>query len=66
VTALAKDDATATLSDRLDVLALAINDVPRYGLWEEDLAWIDLICFHRSYLCGRLSQYVNGMFYTAL
>lgn len=64
VTAIARDDAWATLRDRLEVLALAWGDAPRYWLIGRGFGMerLDLIPPDPAH-AGVWLQYVNGLFY---
>jgi hypothetical protein len=64
VSTLAKDDAAATINDRIEVLTLALHDVPEYwlvgrgfGMERFDLLPPDAV--H----AGVWQQYLNGSFY---
>jgi hypothetical protein len=67
VAALARDNALDTLNDRIEVLKLAINDIPRYLLIGRGfgMARFDILPSDEVY-AGVWLQYMNGAFYNGL
>jgi hypothetical protein len=67
VTSLARDDAVNTLTDRIDVLKLAIKDVPQYWLAGRGFGMerFDILPSDGFY-SGAMQGYINGFFYNGL
>ena len=64
---LARDNAVDTLNDRVEVLKLAINDIPKYWLIGRGFGMdrFDVLPSD-SYVSGVWQMYVNGYFYNGL
>lgn len=67
VTQLARDNAADTLNDRIEVLKLAVNDVPRYALVGRGFGMdrFDKLPSDAAY-SGVWLQYINGYYYNGL
>lgn len=67
VSTLARDDAYATISDRLEVLQLAAADIPKYWLVGRGFGMERFDRFDASSgVDGVYQQYANGLFYNGL
>jgi hypothetical protein len=64
---LARDNATDTLYDRVEVLKLAINDIPKYSLIGRGFGMdrFDVLPSD-SFSSGVWNMYINGYFYNGL
>lgn len=67
VSALAKDDATATITDRVEVLKMAAADIPKYWLIGRGFGMERFDRFQPDEgVDGIYQQYANGLFYNGL
>ncbi|MFT3868298.1 MAG: hypothetical protein QM715_07355 [Nibricoccus sp.] len=64
---LSRDNAADTLNDRIEVLKLAVNDIPKYALVGRGFGMerFDVLPSDAAY-SGIWQQYINGYFYNGL